>query len=232
MTDRTSPRLFRAMAFACASGLLVFGACEMDRPAAPTPDLASQATVSLSDIHPLYSRLTVKDVRLVPEDEAERFSVTGVAFDGVGRRPVQDAQVGIEELGLSGTTAADGSFYIGGIPAGRHTVALEHPEFGRTFLGLGINPAGMNLIEGPPTGGSVTVWVNDAESGEPVRGAEVFFPALENRGQSNRDGGVSLMEIEPGTHLLRIEAPGYDPFEIEVEVIYWRTVTVSTELTK
>ena len=40
------------------------------------------------------------------------------------------------------------------------------------------------------------------------------------------------MEVEPGTHLLRIEAPGYDPFEIEVEVIYWRTVTVSTELTK
>jgi hypothetical protein len=220
------------MAFACVSGLLVFGACEMDRPAAPAPDLASQATVTLSDIHPLYSRLTVKDVRLVREDEAEWFSVTGVAFDGVGRRPVPDAQVGIEELGLSGTSAADGSFRIEGLPAGRHTVTFEHPELGRTFLGLNLRPSGMSSIEGPPTGGHVTVWVKDAESGEPIRGAEVFFPALENRGQSNREGGVSLMEIEPGTHVLRIEATGYDPFEIEVEVIYWRTVTVSTELTK
>lgn len=233
MTDQTSPRLLRTMAFVCASVLLTLGACEMDRPAAPPQDLANQATVSLSDNKdPRYSRLTVKDVHRIAGERADRFTLTGVVFDGVDRQPVQGAQFGIEDLGVLGTTAADGYFHIEDIPAGSHTVSFEHPELGRTFLGLNVRPSGMSSIAGPPTGGSVTVWVKDGESGEPIRGAEVSIPAVDSRGQTNRNGGVSLNEVEPGPHLLRIEAPGYDPFEIEVEVIYWRTVTVSTELTK
>lgn len=233
MTDQTSPRLLRTVALVCVSALLAFGACEMDRPAAPPQDSARQATISLSDnINPRYSRLTVKDVRRIAGERADRFTLTGVVFDGVGRQPVQGAQFGIEDLGVFGTTGADGSFHIEDIPPGSHTVSLEHPELGRTFVGLSIRTSGMASIETPPTGGFVTVWVKDGETGEPIQGAEVFFPALESRGKTNRNGGASLMEVEPGTHLLRIEAPGYDPFEIEVEVVYWRTLTVSTELTR
>jgi len=77
------------------------------------------------------------------------------------------------------------------------------------------NSASLNIdVENRAT---ITGSVLDAQSGEPIVGAEVVLVELNQTTTTDENGDFSL-EAEPGEYTLEVEADGYEKSEERVEV--------------
>jgi hypothetical protein len=130
-------------------------------------------------------------------------TVSGMVYDSLAGKPLADALVQVVARGenaraWSGTTRADGSFEIPGVPHGLFIVGFMHPSLDALGLGVephtlevrGDTPAAINLaIPSAPTirkilcgttqpGDSsalVLGFIRDADSGVPLGGAKAVF---------------------------------------------------------
>jgi hypothetical protein len=81
----------------------------------------------------------------------------------------------------------------------------------------------------PPSDGSVTGSVTDAEGGDPIQGATVTVGGASTT--TGADGGYLLDGIEAGTHTLTAEADGYQPASQTVTVVAAVPLVVDVTLT-
>ncbi|MGB3544351.1 YfbK domain-containing protein [Rubrivirga sp.] len=86
-------------------------------------------------------------------------------------------------------------------------------------------------VVGPsPSTGVVSGTVTDAETGDPLVGANVLVVGLRGVGTATDIGGRYRLEVEPGRHTVRVAYVGYQAATAEVEVRAGAAVTLDLAL--
>jgi hypothetical protein len=250
MTDPSSPRVLRALAFTALSALLVFGACQVDGPTITTPDPANAVEVPFTLLEPTSSDLLVTGLRLLPRYRGNMTALSGTVLNRATNESVGAVQVSIPSLEIGGLTNTDGRFLILNIPPGDHLVTFQHAELGETRARVVVyasespppEPAAGDLLPPSPRSapapsssaqtetGHVTGTVTEMGTGAAVAGAQVSIPALEVGGITNLGGRFLLINLPPGSYSLRIEKSGCPAYETEVVVTAGETVEVKAEM--
>ena len=78
--------------------------------------------------------------------------------------------------------------------------------------------------------GTVAGTVVDATSGRTLESAQVYFPALNMGGLSNRQGRFLILNVPTGAHELRTEIIGYSSGTETITVTAGQTTTVEIQL--
>lgn len=237
MTDRRTPRRWRA-ALTGALGLAVgVAACRVDRPTAPDlvdPVLSEQSDAA--DAGPF-----VVDVRADPG------VIVGTVTDPETGEPVAGAQVFIRALEQGALTNVQGRFLMVNVPVGSHLVEVEKPgvdgvsrvevgvsQAGEAPVRIPLRASGAQAQEAVPTPdlrdrralvasetGSLTGLVT-AVDGTPLGDAQVFIrgDGFQVGALTRPDGRYLLLGIPPGTHQLQVRtADGVDLRPVEITAV-------------
>lgn len=89
---------------------------------------------------------------------------------------------------------------------------------------------GQTTVDDVDEGGAVTGYVTDAETGEKLIGASVFFPELSIGAATNVDGYFVIKRVPAGTHTLRAQSVGYVDRDLEVTVSEGESLRLTIEL--
>jgi len=245
MTDSSRPRLVRSLVFVALAVLGVFAACEVRGPDATAPDEETQGEV-LEAVEAPVSDMVVTDLRLSRDTVSGKGMITGTVKNRLTGAPAEAVQVYIPAIKVGALTNNQGRFLIFNVPQGDHELVLEHTDLGKTTVQLlwadaiptkGLVPvtsesppevrdqAGPRTLPTPPaTGpdgspvGVVTGVVRDGATGERVESAQVYFPELSVGALTNPQGRFVILNVRPGTHILRVEKVGMDEAEMEITV--------------
>jgi len=80
-------------------------------------------------------------------------------------------------------------------------------------LALALGPVGLAAQSGKST---LSAGVADAESGKPIKGAEVVLPELRLLVLTDSMGQARIPGIAPGHHRVRVRIIGYEPSDVEL----------------
>ena len=150
----------------------------------------------------------------------------GRVLDATGLA-VRGATVRVDAPGLTGVapsvTDASGRFRVTGVPVGRHSVRVEHPDYPpvQAELRTGVG----NQVE-LPLGGGVAVTVRDRSTGAPLRAARITASAASADAPSSSrrdatagpDGRAEIAGLAAGRWTLQASAPGYAAAVLTVQV--------------
>jgi len=89
---------------------------------------------------------------------------------------------------------------------------------------------GMRAANDAAVQGTIAGRVTDARSGQPVVGAQVFIPGTGIGGLTDRDGRYALVNVSPGTVVVRVQTIGYASVERTATVVSGQTVTLDFAL--
>lgn len=187
--------------------------------------------------HPEFVEAMSSAVTLDPGGEqrvrvalARGASLEGRLVDGLGR-PVEGARIhaiaphGIQER--SALTQADGSFAFGGVPA-EVDLLVARPEQRYRFVlrrsfQLTLGETREVELTLPSERPALEVFVAD-DSGQPLEGARVLLLSLDpnvplrQTAYSDASGQAELDDAAGLKATLRVQAPGFSPFEAQLEV--------------
>jgi len=236
MTDQSSRGTVRSLGLVLVSALLVVAACELKGPTNVVPENSADIQAEVEGTMASEPDLKVMDLRLRRMGEGGRAAVSGTILTTDTDEPVANAQVEIETAEMGAFTNTEGRFLLLNLPPGNHPISVTHPDFegvtARVVFG-GMEPE----MDYPPTTeilpralppppalrpgsnvGVVTGNVTDSETGAAIPSARVSILGLEIGAITNIQGRFLLLNVEPGSHTLRVEVEGAEPFEVEVEV--------------
>jgi hypothetical protein len=135
-------------------------------------------------------------------------------------KPLEGARVEIEALGVSSETAADGSFKLTDLVEGVFTIRIEKEGYVERSVEVTVGAEGtvnigeVELLLAGGIEGTARMEGEQSHKGIKVRILELKGVEAE----TDSEGRYSISGIAPGKYTLEIEAFGYDPKRISVEV--------------
>lgn len=161
-------------------------------------------------------------------------NLTGKVFDSSTNRPIQGAVISISG-GPSGSTDSQGVFLIKDITQGTYQVTISASgyisQLYQVMILAGVT-TDMQIIYLTPSPQTTTVTgkVTDAQTGNPVVGAEIVVVGTNLSAKADSTGtytitGVNLLEFS-----LKASATGYDSFTYNVKTTTYGTYTINFAL--
>ena len=161
-------------------------------------------------------------------------TIAGWVFDEVYGTPIEGATVTVEELNLTVYTGPNGEFSVS-VPPGTYTVtaSAEGYESETQVVDVGENETVIVTFTLPPLGnGTITGYVTDAETGEPIEGAIVWVYVNSEPVADYTDAtGHYELSVPAGVYTVYVLASGYESAEIpDITVPPGSTVVVNITL--
>lgn len=163
-----------------------------------------------------------------PPSEAapERVTINGRVVDQLSRAPLPGVLVEVVELGVGVETDSLGNFEVRGIQVGVYNIAMTRVGYRRSAGELAILRPGSFVtelvpIDAPlgPAPGRFVGRVTDADSGDPISGAEVRVHPVFMGGLTSEDGSFRFDAVPPGRHAVVFSYLGYETREDTIEVV-------------
>lgn len=155
-------------------------------------------------------------------------AVAGAVSDADSGEPVEGAEVtvtdGDGEPAGAAETGGFGGYAVRDLEPGAYTVVVEadgYEDASRdTTVEVGETTAEDVALE--PTSGAVAGSVAEADSGDPVEGAEVAVTGEDGEtagsDQTDAEGGYAVADLQPATYTVTVEADGYESQSRETTV--------------
>jgi 5-hydroxyisourate hydrolase-like protein (transthyretin family) len=196
----------------------------------------SEGTYTLRASAQGYGSIARQSTLLVNDTKIENFALPGnpAAISGtitiVGNGPLSNASVNVyDENGViigNGSSRADGTYFIGNLPAGTFTVTADTISYleqsTQLTLARGENRSGVNFALRPGADGDITGQVSDSRTGNPLAGVRIQLFDIEGNLvteiTTNEAGVFSLLGVPAGSYELRVSAEGYVPFSTLIQL--------------
>ncbi|MFG6149247.1 carboxypeptidase regulatory-like domain-containing protein [Halobacillus sp. B23F22_1] len=160
---------------------------------------------------------TTANLFLIPDPA----SINGTVTSSEGG-PIQGASVRIvsqDEVVLgTALTAADGSYFIGNLPQGSHTVVFSAQGFGTEYRGITLTVGEEEVVNAVlyPNPGAIAGLVYDTQTSQPIIGADVVVRRIIGgssivvaNATSDQDGKYFIPGLSPGVFTVSGSANGY-----------------------
>ena len=168
------------------------------------------------------------DFLLSPEQEVNNFgTIIGTVKDIATFAPLDQVNITTNPVTSSVTTDASGSFIIEGLSAGTFELIAEKEGYDSTSLNVNVAIGDTTLADifmketdttAVPTTGEVTGEITDAQTGNPLGGANITTTPATNLVTSDSVGKYSVSNIDPGSYTITVSKTGYDNNTGEVTV--------------
>jgi TonB family protein len=150
-----------------------------------------------------------------------RGRITGMITDATTGQPLSGVQVYLEGTGLGTLTQANGRYFMLNVPAGTHTVVIQHDSYAplrrtnvvvagdvaRTLdVQLTLNAARSGPTPTAAEPGRLAGIVTD-ENGNPVAGARVYLAVADLEVVTGSDGRYTMVGVPTGVHTVTVRHP-------------------------
>ena len=167
-----------------------------------------------------------------PAADTVRGAIAGIVRDENGR-PIAGARVSIESVALQTLTDSVGHFVLAGLPVRSLTVAFRFLGYRPALATIDV-PAGQTLnlnVALVPVAEELSAVVVRAailnqvagtiinESNAPIPGVTVDILGLNRRVTTNDEGRFLLTDLDPGSYILQLRAPGYRVSQYSLRMI-------------
>ncbi|RDY67621.1 PEGA domain-containing protein, partial [Halobacillus trueperi] len=188
----------------------------------------------------IENQVTIADIFLIPNPA----SISGTVTSNNGS-PIQGATVRVvgqnETVLGTGVTAFDGSYVIGNLPPGSHTVIFSAAGFGSVVIGVilsqGEEETGVDAVL-QPNPGAIAGIVFDLATERGIVGADLVIRRVIGDTSivvatttADSDGRYTVSGLSPGLYTITASAIGYGPNTVAVVVEPDVTESVDIPLT-
>ena len=155
---------------------------------------------------------------------------TGPTIVGVVKsegKPLEGVTVSIEALGISSTTGSDGSFKMTDLVEGVYKVSFEKEGYVKKEVEVTVGVEGtMNIGEVVLELSGSIEGIAKIEGEEVHKGIKVRVMELEGfEVETDSEGRYEITGVPPGTYTIEISASGYEPKQIQVDVVGGKMTT-------
>ncbi len=146
--------------------------------------------------------------------EPEPSGIEGYVYDALTEEPIAGAKITVVELGETVYTDEKGYYHVD-VPPGNYTVEASKEGYVTDTQNALVPPAktvrlDFYLIPIPNDSAIIYGYVRDALTKQPINAAYIIvIDQLEYT--RSRENGFYIIEVDEGTHLVLVIAPGYLP---------------------
>jgi len=164
-------------------------------------------------------------------------TLRGLIADGVSNAPIPGATVALTETGASTTAGTDGRFVLSGITLQSFHLALSAAGYQSATYTMQISAFGeaeVTLKLSPPGSGAtssqIAGTVTDAETGQPVSGAQVAVAGTSLTATTDNDGHYTLGGIGVLEFVVNVSAVGFAQQQLGVKLASHGNYTLNAAL--
>jgi hypothetical protein len=173
-----------------------------------------------------------------PTTTPTSLTLRGLVVDSVIGAPISSAVVTLTETGASVTAGADGRFVLSGITLKNFHLAMSAAGYASATYAMQVAAYGevdVTLKLSPPGSGATSTQlaglVTDADSGDPIAGAQVSVAGTSLSITTGTDGRYALAGIASLEFVLNVSSVGYTQQQLGVKLASHGSYTANVALT-